>query len=189
MWLIYHRYNHLLQTIIIHEENDKSPAKIIDRDCNSITYEDARWMHYHLFTAAKKINSIYSIQLSVWILAFIICLTTRLFILLKTEPIESYLFIYIYWLVISIYGLNLFIITATCHFTSRKANKITEQIFSVYSRAKFESNSIEHDQKASLYFYNKKLCFTSLSGLYTIDLPLLMSLIGASTTLLVLLVS
>ncbi|XP_044007354.1 uncharacterized protein LOC122851909 [Aphidius gifuensis] len=185
MWILYRRFNHLYKLTVRKDSNKQLFIGMMEKKLNDVKVEDAISMHYNLFTAAKKLNSLYSIELFLMVTGHMTNLVYQVHSLLERIKDNKVLTFGNYsWLGILFACFHLFIITASCHFTSWKANKISEEIFSAYSSI---NNTAQDNSRSTMYFHKKKLNFTSLNGLFNVDLPLLMSLIGASTTLLVVL--
>lgn len=95
---------------------------MIDQIWYSVPLENVWWMHYNLTTAAERINHVYSIQLLSWIFSFSLNGLSRIYTLINSDQYTN-IFTELRD-VMCAFGcfINLFIITISCHLTSRQVS-------------------------------------------------------------------
>ncbi|XP_076297237.1 uncharacterized protein LOC143217191 [Lasioglossum baleicum] len=140
-------------------------------------------LHCTLVSATESLNSVYAVQLLLWISSLSVNAMSRIYT------------IYVYKLTIdelirdSIMAFtctwNLFLITAICHETARQANRVGEIIFSTSSSASMNGVLVQENLKAAAYFQVRKVYFFTVADFVRVDLALLLSIVSAVTTYLV----
>ncbi|XP_043269514.1 uncharacterized protein [Venturia canescens] len=159
-----------------------------------LTLRDAWFLHNVLVAAARELNSLYSIQLLLWIIGLTFNIISRIYVIFDTE---HYFEVAKMCRESGLAAIFIFLLTAlagVCHLTAAEANKVGSVAFSpdsnIFQRHRATSNSeIEESMQIGLYFLYHRLNFSAASGLLQVDLPLLQTIAGTMTTYLVILKS
>ncbi|XP_044575264.1 uncharacterized protein LOC123259062 [Cotesia glomerata] len=182
--LLYQRFNYLDQ-MILQSDVKRGLTVIVYPERGNMNLQEICWLHYLLVTASEEINSVYSTQLFFWITISFLNGLSRIYTLTTMQAEQKlYLVIRDSFSVVAC-AVNLFAISAFSHFTAARANNIRKSTFAPQASIKMKKNLDNFEVIA--YFYLKKLRFTAAAGLIRVDLPLLLSIIGAITTYLVIL--
>ncbi|XP_044004001.1 uncharacterized protein LOC122849373 [Aphidius gifuensis] len=181
--LLYQRFNHL-SDLVLPQLSKRIKVKIINQISYDLRLDDIWWLHYNLSSAAEEINRVYSVQLLIWIFSFSLNGLSRIYTLITPEDDSVFSKLRDILCATGCF-INLLIITVFCHVTSKKANRVRENVFAPYSVVAKNSHLIQEHSPAIVYFCVKKLSFTAASGFIHVHLPLLLSIAGAMTTYLV----
>ncbi|XP_078037009.1 uncharacterized protein LOC144470075 [Augochlora pura] len=154
-----------------------------DRLSTRFTLQQIWRLHCCLVNATEMLNSVYAVQLLLWIsfLSFNSMsriYTMNVFKLSEDAVIRDSLMVFVC-------GWHLFLITAVCHTTARQANRVGEIIFSPSSSVSTKGVSLQENLEAMAYFQLRKVHFFTVAGFIRVDLPLLLSIISGMTTYLV----
>ncbi|XP_012286310.1 uncharacterized protein LOC105702926 [Orussus abietinus] len=160
-------------------------------DRKRLRLRDVWWLHGCLVAAAEELNSLYSVQLFLWFCTLTFNITTRIYVFFEDE--SSFNFkkflrdggIGLYFIMM------LTILTAICHRTSTEANKVGTVVFSPGSKI-FSSRSAREKEDSfpmAQYFLLHQFHFSAGSGFFRINLQLLLTIAGAMTTYLVILIA
>ncbi|XP_031842249.1 uncharacterized protein LOC116431251 [Nomia melanderi] len=147
------------------------------------TLQQIWWLHCSLANATEMFNSVYAVQLLLWISSLSVNAMSRLYVMYVLKP--SLLLIIRDMIVVMSCAWSLLLITAVCHNTSRKANRIGEIIFSTSSSASMKRVFLQENLEVAAYFQLRKVHFFTVAGFIRIDLPLLLSIVSGMTTYLV----
>ncbi|XP_058790936.1 uncharacterized protein LOC131664086 [Phymastichus coffea] len=163
----------------------------IDNKAKRFHLRDICWLHSCLCAAVEDVNSLYSAQLLLWFANFTFNTITLIHDFTDFEPKkidDAAKFIRDGGLVI-LFSLLVSFMAAICHFTAAEANKVGATVFSPSSRY-FRCWSNQGDKFAvGQYFSLHEVHFSAASGLFRINLSLLLKIAGAMTTYLVILKS
>lgn len=99
----------------------KFRTSFVDEDWDNIKIQQIWRMHWHLSTAAKQINNAYSIQLFFWIMALALNGIRRINSVLEEFHELKVILIRDLLTIISCFT-YLFLITFSCHLTSRRVS-------------------------------------------------------------------
>ncbi|XP_033329742.1 uncharacterized protein LOC117222243 [Megalopta genalis] len=140
-------------------------------------------LHCYLVNATEMLNSVYAVQLLLWISTLSFnsmsrIYTMNVFQLTKDALIRDSTIVFVC-------GWHLFLITAICHATARQANRVGEIIFSPSSSVSTKGVSLQKNLEVVGYFQLRKVHFFTVAGFVRVDLPLLLSIISGMTTYLV----
>ncbi|XP_076238913.1 uncharacterized protein LOC143182055 [Calliopsis andreniformis] len=137
------------------------------------TLQQIWWLHCCLVKASELFNSVYAVQLLLWISTMSLNAMSRIYTLnvyhLSSlgNARESMLAIFCGW--------NLILITTSCHMTAYQANHVGEIIFTPCSSISMKRVFLQENLEAAAYFQLRKLRFSTVAGFIRVDLSLLLS--------------
>ncbi|XP_043251554.1 uncharacterized protein LOC122396883 [Colletes gigas] len=158
---------------------------IPDKLYGRFTLRQIWWLHCTLANATETLNSVYAIQLLLWLSSMSINAMSRIYTLNMytltefAKARETMLAIVCSW--------NLFMITTVCHLTAQQANRVGEIIFAPSSSISMKRVFLQENLEATAYFQQRRVYFFTVAGFVRVDLPLLLSIISSMTTYLVIL--
>ncbi|XP_076766084.1 uncharacterized protein LOC143432961 [Xylocopa sonorina] len=182
LFLIGERFRHLCDIVTLSKEYKLIAA---NRSNGHLTLQQIWWLHCSLVNAAELINSVYAVQLLLWISMMSINVLSRIYSLNDLRLSDSGK-IRETMLVIDC-AVNLVLITTVCHMTAYQANRVGELIFSPYSSVSMKRVFLQEHLEIAAYFQLRKVHFSTIAGIIRVDLPLLLSIFSAVTTYLVIL--
>ncbi|XP_008553159.1 uncharacterized protein LOC103575231 [Microplitis demolitor] len=182
--LLYQRFDHL-DNVILQINNPRGLSIIVYPERGIMNLQEIWWLHYLLVTAAEEVNRVYSTQLFFWITISFLNGLSRIYTLTTMQAEQQLYFVIRDSFSVTACAVNLLIISALSHFTAAKANNIARSTFAPHPSMRRKKNLDNIEVIA--YFYLKKLHFSAAAGLIRVDLPLLLSIVGAITTYLVIL--
>ncbi|CAL7934317.1 unnamed protein product [Xylocopa violacea] len=182
LFLIGERFRHLCNIVTLSKEDKLIAA---NRSNGHLTLQQMWWLHCSLVNAAELINSVYAVQLLLWISMMSINVLSRIYSLnvLRLSDFGKFRET---MLAIDC-AINLTLITTVCHMTAYQANRVGELIFSPYSSVSMKRVFLQEHLEIAAYFQLRKVHFFTIAGIIRVDLPLLLSIFSAVTTYLVIL--
>ncbi|XP_054003773.1 uncharacterized protein LOC128889805 [Hylaeus anthracinus] len=180
-YLIEERFRQLCNLLTLSMGEPMVPDRLDRR----FTMQQIWWLHCTLVNATETLNSVYGVQLLLWISSMSLNAMSRIYTLnmyTLTEfgkCRESLLAIICWW--------NLLMITGVCHVTAQQANRIGEIIFAPSFSASTRHKFLRENLEAAAYFQQRKVHFYTVAGFVRVDLPLLLSIVSSMTTYLVIL--
>ncbi|KAG5312436.1 OX2R protein, partial [Acromyrmex insinuator] len=188
--LLYERYHRLCESLLLPEgrliaKND-GKIMVVDRLDKQFHLQEVWWLHSCLTNATEMINSVYSIQLLLWIFCMSFNTLTRIYTI-NNGAILQPLLIAREILLVSACVTNLLIITIICHMTATQANRVGKIAFTPSSAILVKKNFMQDCIEAVTYFQLQQVHFFASYGIIRIDLPLLLSIASGITTYLVIL--
>ncbi|CAK9830319.1 hypothetical protein ANTRET_LOCUS7508 [Anthophora retusa] len=170
VYLIRERFQHLCYMLTFSKE-DK--LIVSDRSNEHFTLQQIWWLHCSLVNATETINSVYAVQLLLWVLTMSINVLSRIYTL-NVHKLSDYGKIRELMMVISCIW-NLLLITNICHTTAYQANRVGELLFSPSSSASMKRVFLQENLEAAAYFQLRKVHFFTAASIIRVDLPLLLS--------------
>ncbi|XP_076629189.1 uncharacterized protein LOC143345703 [Colletes latitarsis] len=181
-YLIEERFRQLCNMLTFSAVKGESiPDKLYGR----FTLRQIWWLHCTLANATETLNSVYAIQLLLWLSSLSINAMSRIYTLNMYTLTESgkiretMLAIICSW--------NLLLITTVCHITAQQANRVSEIIFAPSSSTSMKRVFLQENLEATAYFQQRRVYFFTIAGFVRVDFPLLISIISSMTTYLVIL--
>ncbi|KAG5321952.1 OX2R protein, partial [Pseudoatta argentina] len=159
---------------------------VVDRLDKQFHLQEVWWLHSCLTNATEMINSVYSIQLLLWIFCMSFNTLTRIYTI-NNGAILQPLLIAREILLVSACVTNLLIITIICHMTATQANRVGKIAFTPSSAILVKKNFMQDCIEAVTYFQLQQVHFFASYGIIRIDLPLFLSIAFGITTYLVIL--
>ncbi|XP_018376361.1 PREDICTED: uncharacterized protein LOC108769720 [Trachymyrmex cornetzi] len=182
--LLYERYHRLCESLLLPEDGK---IMVMDRLDKQFHLQEVWWLHSCLTNATEMINSVYSIQLLLWIFCMSFNTLTRIYTI-NNGAILQPLLIAREILLVSACVTNLLIITIICHMTATQANRVGKIAFTPSSAILVKKNFMQDCcVEAVTYFQLQQVHFFASYGIIRIDLPLLLSIASGITTYLVIL--
>ncbi|KYN41988.1 Orexin receptor type 2 [Trachymyrmex septentrionalis] len=181
--LLYERYHRLCESLLLPEDGK---IMVVDRLDKQFHLQEVWWLHSCLTNATEMINSVYSIQLLLWIFCMSFNTLTRIYTI-NNGAILQPLLIAREILLVSACVTNLLIITIICHMTATqtsltlvlfsKANRVGKIAFTPSSAILVKKNFMQDCcVEAVTYFQLQQVHFFACYGIIRIDLPLLLSI-------------
>ncbi|XP_076672286.1 uncharacterized protein LOC143371217 [Andrena cerasifolii] len=182
-FLIGERFRQLC--VILTRTTAEGKLIVADRLNGHFTLQQIWCLHCSLVNATEMFNSVYAVQLLLWISSMSLNAMSRIYALnvyhvsgfLRAR--ETMMAIFCSW--------NIVLITIVCHATASQANRVGEIIFAPSSSASMKRVFLQENLEAAAYFQLRKVHFSTVAGFIRVDLPLLLSIISAMTTYLVIL--
>ncbi|XP_020281718.1 uncharacterized protein LOC109853744 isoform X2 [Pseudomyrmex gracilis] len=185
-FLLYERFRRLCDILLL--PKDGKIMTVIDRSSRHFRLQEVWWLHSCLANATEMINSVYGVQLLLWLSCMSFNTLTRLYTINEGETISFPLLMLREVLLVSACVTNLLIITITCHATAAQANRVGMIAFMPSSAILAKRNFIQDcSVEAVTYFHLRQVHFFALFGIIRIDLPLLLTIASGITTYLVIL--
>ncbi|XP_018317978.1 gustatory receptor 10 [Mycetomoellerius zeteki] len=182
--LLYERYHRLCELLLLPGDGK---IMVVDRSDKQFHLQEVWWLHSCLTNATEMINSVYSIQLLLWIFCMSFNTLTRIYTI-NNGAILQPLLIAREILLVSACVTNLLIITIICHITATQANRVGKIAFTPSSAILVKRNFMQDCcVEAVTYFQLQQVHFFASYGIIRIDLPLLLSIASGITTYLVIL--
>ncbi|XP_043474588.1 gustatory and pheromone receptor 32a-like [Leptopilina heterotoma] len=156
----------------------------INEACNLL---DLWSLHEQLSLAIKDLNSLYSLQLFLWISTIGFNIISRIYVFCTTILNKNFFWDLRETLLLIYFITLLAFLTITCHITAKQANKMSSIIFSPkYFQRSQQSSKV----KLFMGHYLLKYCFnfTAAFGFFIVDIQLLLSIAGSITTYLVIII-
>ncbi|KYN09496.1 Orexin receptor type 2 [Trachymyrmex cornetzi] len=171
--LLYERYHRLCESLLLPEDGK---IMVMDRLDKQFHLQEVWWLHSCLTNATEMINSVYSIQLLLWIFCMSFNTLTRIYTI-NNGAILQPLLIAREILLVSACVTNLLIITIICHMTATQANRVGKIAFTPSSAILVKKNFMQDCcVEAVTYFQLQQVHFFASYGIIRIDLPLLLSI-------------
>ncbi|KAF7994597.1 hypothetical protein HCN44_004069 [Aphidius gifuensis] len=93
-------------------------------------------MHHYLFTAANEINKLYAVQFLLWIAVFFVDSLSRIYNLTTIIGNDDTVVMVARDITITIsFFVYVYVMTYFCYLTSNEANKIGNEVYSIFSMA------------------------------------------------------
>ncbi|KZC14126.1 hypothetical protein WN55_06358 [Dufourea novaeangliae] len=163
-FLIGERFRQLCNILKFTAEKEK--LMMSDRLSVRFTLQKIWWLHCSLVNAAEMLNSVYAVQLLLWISSLSLNTMSRIYAM-KSYNLSNYGMIRETMLAISC-AWNVLLVTASCHVTAY-------QIIFAESFRQDKSYQYLENLEAAAYFQLRKLHFCTVAGFIRVDLPLLLS--------------
>ncbi|XP_033225802.1 uncharacterized protein LOC117178484 [Belonocnema kinseyi] len=162
-------------------------------DHKHLNIRDAWRLHWYLVSAAEELNSMYSIQLLVWCATLSFNTISRIYTFFTLHESKN-IFRNIRESILASYFIALLTSLATiCSLTANEANKVGTLIFSPkYLRKRYlgqKEGLFQDSFTIGQYFLLHSFHFSAAAGFFKVNLPLLLTVTGAMTTYLVLLIA
>ncbi|XP_025995388.2 uncharacterized protein LOC105194595 [Solenopsis invicta] len=190
--LLYERFRRLCELLLLPEgrlvaKND-GKIMVVDRSGKQFRLQEVWWLHSCLTNATEMINSVYAMQLLLWISSMSFNTLTRIYTINDNGAISQPLLMVREILLVSACVTNLLIITIVCHVTADQANRVGKIAFTPSSAILIKRNFTQDcNVEAVTYFQLRQVHFFASYGIIRIDLPLLLSIASGITTYLVIL--
>ncbi|XP_070167846.1 uncharacterized protein [Polyergus mexicanus] len=183
--LLYERFHRLCEILLLPEDGK---IMVVDRSSRQFRLQEVWWLHSCLTNATEMINSVYAVQLLLWISSMSFNTLTRIYTINDGGAISLPLLIVREVMLVSACVTNLLIISIICHVTATQANRVGKIAFAP-SSAVLAKRSFMQDcnVEAVTYFQLQQVHYYALFGIIRIDLPLLLSIASGITTYLVIL--
>ncbi|KAL6422093.1 hypothetical protein ACFW04_010863 [Cataglyphis niger] len=183
--LLYERFRRLCEILLLPEDGK---IMVVDRSSRQFRLQEVWWLHSCLTNATEMINSVYAVQLLLWISSMSFNTLTRIYTINDGGAISLPLLIAREVMLVSACVTNLLIISIICHVTASQANRVGKIAFAP-SSAVLAKRSFMQDcnVEAVTYFQLQQVHYYALFGIIRIDLPLLLSIASGITTYLVIL--
>ncbi|XP_011687183.1 PREDICTED: uncharacterized protein LOC105449597 [Wasmannia auropunctata] len=183
--LLYKRFSRLCELLLLPEDGK---IMVVDRSGKQFRLQEVWWLHSCLTNATEMINSVYAMQLLLWISCMSFNTLTRIYTINSNGVNSQPLLMVREILLVSACVTNLLIITIICHVTATQANRVGKIAFTpssaiIVKRTFTQDCSVE----AVTYFQLQQVHFFASYGIIRIDLPLLLSIASGITTYLVIL--
>ncbi|XP_011871838.1 PREDICTED: uncharacterized protein LOC105564220 isoform X2 [Vollenhovia emeryi] len=156
--LLYERYRRLCELLLLPEDGK---IMVVDRSGKQFRLQEVWWLHSCLTNATEMINSVYALQLLLWISCMSFNTLTRIYTINDNGAVSQPLLM---------------------------ANRVGKIAFTP-SSAILSKRSFTQDcsMEAVTYFQLQQVHFFAFHGIIRIDLPLLLSIASGITTYLVIL--
>ncbi|KAM0735930.1 hypothetical protein ACS0PU_009891 [Formica fusca] len=183
--LLYERFHRLCEILLLPEDGK---IMVVDRSSRQFRLQEVWWLHSCLTNATEMINSVYAVQLLLWISSMSFNTLTRIYTINDGGAMSLPLLIVREVMQVSACVTNLLIISIICHVTATQANRVGKIAFAP-SSAVLAKRSFMQDcnVEAVTYFQLQQVHYYALFGIIRIDLPLLLSIASGITTYLVIL--
>ncbi|XP_011141938.2 uncharacterized protein LOC105184699 [Harpegnathos saltator] len=182
-FLLRERFRQLCEILLLPEDGK---IMVVDRSARQLRLQEVWWLHSCLANATELINSVYAVQLLLWIAGGAFNTLTRLYTMNEHNSLSIFL-IAREIMMVSACATNLLLITTVCHSIAAQANRVGKIAFSPSSAIVAKRNLAQVNVDAATYFQLHQLHFFAAAGLIRIDLPLLLSIASGITTYLVIL--
>ncbi|XP_011630806.1 uncharacterized protein LOC105422925 [Pogonomyrmex barbatus] len=161
---------------------------VLDSSNKQFRLQEVWWLHSCLTNATEMINSVYALQLLLWISSMSFNTLTRIYTINDDSVMSQPLLMMREILLVSACVMNLLIITIICHATATQANRVGKIAFTPSSAVLGKRNFTQDCSiEAVTYFQLQQVHFFAFHGIIRIDLPLLLSIASGITTYLVIL--
>ncbi|KAL6260366.1 hypothetical protein P5V15_007896 [Pogonomyrmex californicus] len=190
--LLYERFLRLCKILLLPEGrlivNNDGKIMVLDRSNKQFRLQEVWWLHSCLTNATEMINSVYALQLLLWISSMSFNTLTRIYTINDDSVMSQPLLMVREILLVSACVMNLLIITIICHATATQANRVGKIAFTPSSAVLGKRNFTQDCSiEAVTYFQLQQVHFFAFHGIIRIDLPLLLSIASGITTYLVIL--
>ncbi|XP_014486021.1 PREDICTED: uncharacterized protein LOC106750294 [Dinoponera quadriceps] len=183
-FLLRERFRRLCEILLLPEDGK---IMVVDRSARQLRLQEVWWLHSCLANATELINSVYGVQLLLWIAGGSFNTLTRIYTINEHTSLSTFL-IARETMMVSACATNLLLITTVCHSIAGQANHVGKIAFSPSSAIVAKRNfAQDYGVDAATYFQLHKVHFFAAFGLILIDLPLLLSITSGITTYLVIL--
>ncbi|XP_032691579.1 uncharacterized protein LOC116854101 [Odontomachus brunneus] len=172
-FLLRERFHRLCEILLLPEDGK---IMVVDRSARQLRLQEVWWLHSCLVNATELINSVYALQLLLWIAGGSFNTLTRLYTMNEHHGLSTFL-ITREMMMVSACATNLLLITTVCHSISAQANRVGKITFSPSSAIVAKRSSAQDcSVDAATYFQLYQVNFFAVFGLIRIDLPLLLSI-------------
>ncbi|XP_012225813.2 uncharacterized protein [Linepithema humile] len=169
--LLYGRFRSLCEILLMPEDGK---IMVVNRSSRQFRLQEVWWLHSCLANATEMINSVYALQLLLWISSMSFNTLTRIYTINESEAIPLLMMREV--LLVSACVTNLLIITIICHATATQANRVGKITFTPSSAILTKRNFMQDcSVEAVTYFQLHQVHFFAFFGIIRIDLPLLLS--------------
>ncbi|XP_072765830.1 uncharacterized protein [Anoplolepis gracilipes] len=183
--LLYERFRRLCEILLLPEDGK---IMVVDRSSKQFRLHEVWWLHSCLTNATEMINSVYAIQLLLWISSMSFNTLTRIYTINDGGAISLPLLVVREVMSVFACVTNLLIISIICHATATQANRVGKIAFAPSSAVLAKRGFMQDcNVEAVTYFQLQQVHYYALFGIIRIDLPLLLSIASGITTYLVIL--
>ncbi|CAL1677300.1 unnamed protein product [Lasius platythorax] len=183
--LLYERFRRLCEILLLPEDGK---IMVVDRSSRQFRLQEVWWLHSCLTNATEMINSVYAVQLLLWISSMSFNTLTRIYTINDGGAISLPLLIVREVMLVSACVTNLLIISIVCHATAYQANRVGRIAFAPSSAVLGKRSFLQDcNVEAVTYFQLQQVHYYAFFGIIRIDLPLLLSIASGITTYLVIL--
>ncbi|XP_029159817.1 uncharacterized protein LOC114931837 [Nylanderia fulva] len=170
--LLYERFRRLCEILLLPEDGK---IMVVDRSSRQFRLQEVWWLHSCLTNATEMINSVYAVQLLLWISCMSFNTLTRIYTINDGGAISLPLLTVREVMLVSACVTNLLIISIVCHATANQANRVGKIAFAPSSAVLAKRSFQDCNVEAVTYFQLQQVHYYALFGIIRIDLPLLLS--------------